>query len=95
LYIRYLGVENLQLSNKKTIRCIKFSTQVVEGTIFHAGENIIAWVTDDESHVALKVKAKILVGSIIAELVDIKNVRGDGLNYVKLNSQQKQQEIKE
>jgi len=67
LYVRYHGREEITINNNK-YKCLKFSSQVVEGTIFRAGENIEVWVHDDPTHIGLLVRAKIIVGSVIAEI---------------------------
>lgn len=75
LYIRYLGNEAIETKNKEKVKCLKFSSKLVEGTIFKGGEDLFVWVTDDNNHIALKVQAKILVGSVIARLKDARNLK--------------------
>ncbi len=70
LYIRYLGKESIVLQNQKTYDCLKFSAKVVPGTIFRHDEAIEAWVTDNEVKIAVRIKAKIIVGSVYADLVE-------------------------
>ena len=72
LYLRYLGEEEIALNNEEKYRCKKFTILLVEGTIFSGGEDIIVWISDDKAKVPIRVEAKILVGSIIAELKSIK-----------------------
>jgi hypothetical protein len=75
LYIRYQGVEVVALHDKTKYRCIKFSSKLVEGTIFKGGEDMFVWVTDDPNHVAVKIQARIVVGSVIAELIKHKGLK--------------------
>jgi hypothetical protein len=74
LYIRYLGKEVFTTRDNHKYNCIKFSSKLVEGTIFKGGEDLKVWVTDDENHIALQVEAKILVGSIKAVLKNAENL---------------------
>ena len=75
LYIRYLGKEPVKTRSKQTFNCIKFAAQVVEGTVFEAGEQITIWVTDDKNKVPVQVEAKILVGSVKAILSETKGLK--------------------
>jgi hypothetical protein len=65
LYIRYLGKETIELHNKTKYSCLKFSSKLVDGTIFRGGEDMFVWVTDDNNHLAIKIQARIIVGSIV------------------------------
>ena len=71
LHIRYLGIEDISLKNKKSYSCIKFSILLVEGTIFKGGEDLYVWVTNDEQRIPVLVESKILVGSVKAMIEDI------------------------
>ena len=75
LYIRYLGKEILITRDEKKISCYKFSAKLVDGTVFKGGEDLFAWVTDDNNHIAVQVEAKILIGSIKATLKSYENLR--------------------
>ncbi len=75
LYIRFLGKEVFTTHDNHKYNCIKFSLKLVEGTIFSGGEDLKVWVTDDESHIAIQVEAKILVGSVKAVLKNAENLR--------------------
>lgn len=68
LSIRYHGKCWVENSNKKRYYCSLFSTSLSEGTIFRGNENIMVWVTDDSHRIAVRMQAKIIIGSIIAEL---------------------------
>jgi len=74
LYLRYIGDEKVVLNNEEKYRCKKFTILMVKGTIFSGGEDITVWISDDKAKVPIRVEAKILVGSIIAEL---KNIKGN------------------
>ncbi len=68
LYLRYLGIENMQLNDERVFRCRKFTILMIEGTIFAGGENITVWISDDNAKIPIRVEAEILVGSIVAEV---------------------------
>jgi hypothetical protein len=76
LFIRYLGRETITLHDGTSYKCIKFSAMLVEGTMFKGGEDLIVWVSDDQNRVPVLVEAKILVGSVKANLQ-----KATGLKY--------------
>ena len=45
LYFRYLGVENKKIKGVGTFECLKFTVLLVQGTLFHGGEDMFLWVT--------------------------------------------------
>ena len=70
--LRYIGVETIktQLGLKQ---CYKFKPYLPNlGRIFKDPNAITIWVTNDENRIPVKVSAKIVVGSIHAELIEIK-----------------------
>lgn len=75
LYIRYLGKDVVTTHDLHQYNCLKFSAKMVDGSIFKGGEDLIAWVTDDNNHLAVQVEAKILVGSIKANLTKAENTK--------------------
>jgi hypothetical protein len=83
LYIRFLGKEMLKIKDGSKYNTIKFSIQLVEGTVFKAGEDLIVWVTDDKNHIPVMVEAKIIVGSVKALLHSSENVRNKSTAKVK------------
>jgi hypothetical protein len=83
LYVRYLNKELLKMKDGSKYNTIKFSIQLVEGTVFKAGEDLIVWTTDDRNHIPVLVDAKILVGSVKAILVSTENLRNKSTAKVK------------
>lgn len=75
LHVRYLGKEPITLRDGRRFNCIKFSVLLIEGTIFTGGENMEVWVSDDRNRIPVYVEAKILVGSIKAQLYSVKGTR--------------------
>lgn len=83
LFIRYHGKEMLQMKDGSRYNTSKFSIQLVEGTVFKAGEDLVVWATDDKNHIPLMVEAKIIVGSVKAFLVSSENLRNNFTSRVK------------
>jgi hypothetical protein len=63
--VKYYGIENIKHKNDKTYRCYHFSTSVVEGNIFKAGQEIHVWVEKSDKNIPVLIKADILVGSVM------------------------------
>jgi len=75
LYFRYQGIEDIKLKDMGTFECMKFTVLLVEGTMFHEGEDMKLWVTNDLNRIPVYVESPILVGSIKARIIDIKGNR--------------------
>lgn len=75
IYFRYQGIENYKLKHVGTFECVKFSVMLVEGEMFHEGENMTIWVTNDDNHIVIYAESPILVGSIKVRVSEIKNNR--------------------
>ncbi len=73
LNILYLGKEIVNSPTGK-YECLKFSPSLESGRIFKKDSKMFIWISDDENHIPIKAKADILVGSIILELKDFKNL---------------------
>lgn len=69
LQIKYLGTENIKVAKGK-FNCMKFVPVVQKGRIFEDEEDMMVWITNDENKIPILAKAKILVGSIRAEIED-------------------------
>lgn len=72
LYFRYQGLENIKLKNFGTFECMKFTVLLVEGTIFHEGEDMVIWVTNDKNRIPVYAESPILIGSVKVRLTEIK-----------------------
>ncbi len=75
LYFRYLGIEDYKIKGIGTFECLKFAVLLVEGTMFHEGENMVLWVTNDKNQIPVYVESPILIGNVKARLVSIKGTR--------------------
>ncbi len=83
LHVRYLNKELLKMKDGSRYNTIRFSIQLVEGTVFKEGEDLILWVTDDKNHIPVMVEAKIIVGSVKALLQSSVNLRNKSTAKVK------------
>jgi hypothetical protein len=59
-----------------TFDCIILEPMVREGGLFKSDGNIVVWLTNDELKIPVKVKTKILIGSIDAELTGYEGLAG-------------------
>lgn len=75
LTIRLRGREIITTRTKKQYSCIKFTSELVAGTIFKEGEELIVWVSDDENKLPILVEARILIGSIKANIQEYQNLK--------------------
>lgn len=75
LYFRYLGVEEIKVKGIGTFECMKFTILLVEGTMFHEGEDMFLWVTNDKNQIPIYVESPILIGSIKARIYSIEGNR--------------------
>ncbi|MBT3208217.1 MAG: DUF3108 domain-containing protein [Bacteroidetes bacterium] len=75
LNIRFQGIEIITDRNKNNYECLKFSTLLLEGTIFNANENLTVWVSNDKNKVPILIEAKIIVGSIKVFLTEYSGLK--------------------
>lgn len=79
--LKILGRETMKTKFGK-ISCLKIRPYVQSGRIFKESESVTMWVTDDENHIPVQIKAELMVGSLKAELHSYKNVKHT-LNFTK------------
>ena len=58
------------------IDCIVVEPLVQEGGLFKSEGSIVVWLTDDALKIPVKVKTKVVIGSIDAELTSYKGLKG-------------------
>ncbi len=75
LYFRYKGIENIKIRHVGEFECIKFSVLLVEGSVFHGGENMFVWVTNDKNRIPVYLESPILVGSVKVFLNSYKGLK--------------------
>ncbi len=75
LDVRYLGKETIDVSAGK-FDCIVVEPLVQEGGLFKSEGSIVVWLTDDACKLPVKVKTKVVIGSIDAELTGYEGLKG-------------------
>jgi len=74
IYFRYLGIEDIKLKGIGTFNCIKFSVLLIEGEMFHEGEDMTVWATNDKNKIVVYAQSPILIGYI---KLNLKKLRGN------------------
>lgn len=75
LDVRYLGKERITVG-AGTFDCLMVEPLVQEGGLFKSEGTIVIWLTNDELKVPIKVKTKVIVGAIDAELTAYEGLNG-------------------
>lgn len=75
LDVVYHGKERVKVS-AGTFDCVIVEPLVSEGGLFKSEGSIIVWLSDDDLKVPVKVKTKIVIGSIDAELTGFEGLAG-------------------
>ncbi len=75
LDVVYHGKERVSVT-AGTFDCVIVEPLVTEGGLFKSEGTILVWLTDDELKVPIKVKTKIIIGSIDAELTAFEGLAG-------------------
>ena len=75
LDVRYLGKETIEVPAGK-FNCIIIEPLVQEGGLFKSEGSILIWLTDDNLKIPVKVKTKVVIGSIDAELTSYSGLAG-------------------
>lgn len=76
LDIVYRGKEVVTVSAGK-FECIILEPMVREGGLFKSEGNIVVWLTNDDVKIPVKVKTKVVIGSIDAELTGYSGLAGE------------------
>jgi len=75
LDVKYLGKEQVKVA-AGTFNCIIVEPIIVKGGLFKSEGSIYVWLTDDNYRIPVKVKTKIVIGSIDAVLTSFEGVGG-------------------
>ncbi|HPN37623.1 MAG TPA: DUF3108 domain-containing protein [Melioribacteraceae bacterium] len=75
LDVIYHGKERVSVA-AGTFDCVIVEPLVTEGGLFKSEGTILVWLTDDDLKVPVKVKTKIIIGSIDAELTAFEGLAG-------------------
>lgn len=76
LGFKYAGKETLNTDIGK-VKCIKFVPTLVVDRVFKDKDDMTVWVSDDENKIPVRVKAKIMVGSIKVDLTSYSNLKNE------------------
>ena len=76
LEVLYHGRERISVE-AGTFDCIVIEPLVVEGGLFKSEGNILVWLSDDDLKIPVRVKTKVVIGSIDAELTDYEGLAGE------------------
>ena len=76
LDVRYLGKETIEVPAGK-FECIVIEPLVKEGGLFKSEGSIIIYLTNDEAKMPVRVKTKVIIGSINADLTSYEGVKGN------------------
>lgn len=84
LQVKYKGKEaSKKVKGKGRFNTIKFSPEVIEGTVFEKGAEMNVWVSDDQNRIPLLIESPVSVGSVKAVLKSYKGLRHDFTAKVK------------
>ncbi len=72
--LKYLGKDILNTKVGK-IHSLKFRPLVQSGRIFKEDESLTVWISDDKNKMPLLIKAKLLVGSLKASLIEYSGIK--------------------
>ncbi len=70
LHFRYHGRETRRVSDVGTIRCLKFSFEVVSGEVFSGESDLFCWFSDDDNRIPVWFSAPLKVGQVQGRLCD-------------------------
>lgn len=79
LDVKYLGKETIKVDAGE-FDCIMVEPIIEAGGLFKSEGNIIVWLSDDELKIPVKVKTKILIGSIDAELTEYEGLKSQPIS---------------
>jgi hypothetical protein len=82
LDVKFLGRERITVA-AGTFDCVIVEPLVQEGGLFKSEGNIVIWLSDDQLKVPIKVKTKVVIGSIDAELTAFEGLNGKFTSKVK------------
>lgn len=72
--LRVAGVEDVK-TKFGSVSALKIIPSVMSGRVFKDKEGVTLWVTNDNNHIPIAIKAELAVGSLRADLDNYKNVK--------------------
>lgn len=84
LNVKYKGKEaNKKIKGMGKYNTIKFSPEVIAGTVFNDGAEMNIWASDDENRIPLMIESAVSVGSVKVVLKEYKGLKYDFTAKVK------------
>lgn len=75
LAVKFKGRQTIEVE-AGTFKCIIVEPLAQEGGLFKSEGRVLVWLTDDQRRMPVKVSAKIVIGSIDAELTEYRGING-------------------
>ena len=75
LQMRFEKKEIVTLKNGDRYDCLKFELEVAEGTLFKNNERVYIWITNDKNRLIAYVEAKLKIGYVKMDLVNVEHHR--------------------
>ncbi len=75
LQMRFEKREIVTLKNGDRYDCLKFELEVAEGTLFKNNERVYIWITNDKNRLIAYVEAKLKIGYVKMDLVNVEHHR--------------------
>lgn len=75
LSVKYLGTETKHIRDLGKYNTMKFSPQVVSGTVFSEGSQMKVWATNDGNKMPLLIESPVSVGAVKAVLKNYKGLK--------------------
>lgn len=82
LGFKYAGKETINTDIGK-VKCLKFVPTLVVDRVFKDQDDMTVWVSDDENKIPIRVKAKIMVGSIKVDITSYSGLKNEFKALVK------------
>lgn len=76
LGFKYAGKETISTDIGK-VKCIKFIPTLVVDRVFKDQDDMTVWVSDDENKIPIRVKAKIMVGSVKVDITSYSGLKNE------------------
>jgi hypothetical protein len=76
LGFKYAGKETISTDIGK-VKCIKLVPTLIVDRVFKDQEDMTVWISDDENKIPIRVKAKIMVGSIKVDLTSYSGLKNE------------------
>lgn len=73
-HLKIIGIETISTKFGK-VSALKIHPLVKDGRVFKSKESVTLWVSNDQNHIPLAIKAELAVGSLRADIESFNNVK--------------------